>query len=65
MRSLNVVLAVAVLVFVLNVEQHIATRVLDGKKEEWIKTRINAPLQSMLTGPVSSSGPSSCSKIPD
>lgn len=64
---LNLVLAVTVLVFVLSVEQHTAVRVFDGKREERInKTRIiSRELQSALSGPVPSSGPSSCSRIPD
>ena len=64
MRFLNVVLAVTALVFVLSVKPHSAIRVLDGEKEEWTKMRI-VPLQSMLSGPVPSSGPSSCSHIPE
>ena len=56
MRFFKIVLAVTAVVFILSIQPHSASRVLDGEKEEWMKIRI-VPLKSMF------SGPSSCGHI--
>lgn len=57
------VLATIVLVLVLSIHPHNATRVLDEEEERWLDGSLGS-LQSLQKGPVAPSGPSGCTYIP-
>ncbi|KAG8389240.1 hypothetical protein BUALT_Bualt02G0208300 [Buddleja alternifolia] len=66
MRCAKVILAIIIaLVFLLNIKQYEATRVLDEDKEQWLKKDQNLLLQSFQRGrPTGTPSPNGCTWVP-